>query len=254
MASYFALISVIDSEIGLVLDQLEESGELDNTVVFYTADHGDFAGEHGLMLKNLGIYDSIQRIPFILSWPGGPQGITCDKIVESVDWYTTLCSLCGINQPEGRDGTDLVSVVAGDNDGRDAAFCEWEWPNPGGRISSIRNDKYRLVFYEALPDGELYDQVNDPGELHNIWNAPEHTANRDELLLRLHAFSHDYEAVTNMQRDVHIGEQCRDTPKCLLQKQAIKWTEVLGRHPDWKTTVLSPLLINLRKEIPLTKK
>ncbi len=232
MASYFALISVIDSEIGLVLDQLEESGELDSTVVFYTADHGDFAGEHGLMLKNLGIYDSIQRIPFILSWPGGPHGITCDKTVESVDWYTTLCSLCGIDQPEGRDGTDLVPVVAGNHDGRDAAFCEWEWPNPGGRISSIRNDKYRLVSYEALPDGELYDQVNDPGEIHNLWNAPEHTANRDELLLRLHAFSHDYEAVTNMQRDVRIGEQCRDTPKCLIQKQAIKWTEVLRRHPE----------------------
>jgi choline-sulfatase/uncharacterized sulfatase len=59
IASYYALITVIDMEIGRVLDKLQEMGELDNTVIVYVADHGDFAGEHGLFHKNLGIYDSI---------------------------------------------------------------------------------------------------------------------------------------------------------------------------------------------------
>ena len=101
LASYYALITAIDSEIGRVLNRLDEMGELDNTVVFYTADHGDFAGDHGLFHKNFGIYESIQRVPFLLSWPGGPQGATSDELVESVDWYPTLCALCDVPMPRG---------------------------------------------------------------------------------------------------------------------------------------------------------
>ena len=93
LASYYALITAIDSEIGRVLDYLDEVGELENTIVLYCADHGDFAGDHGLFHKNFGIYDSIHRIPFVLRYPGGPSGTRCDAIVESVDWYPTLCRL-----------------------------------------------------------------------------------------------------------------------------------------------------------------
>ncbi|MBI4977393.1 MAG: sulfatase-like hydrolase/transferase [Spirochaetes bacterium] len=112
LASYYALITAIDGEIGRVLDHLTESGDIENTIIFYTADHGDFAGEHGLFHKNFGIYESIHRIPFLLSRPGGPRGGRFDGLVESVDLYPTLCELAGIPLPAGRDGTPLSALMA----------------------------------------------------------------------------------------------------------------------------------------------
>ncbi len=79
---YYALITSIDAQIGRVVDYLRETGELENTVIVYVADHGDFAGEHGLTYKNMGIYESIQRIPFLLSYPGGPCGCAVGELVE----------------------------------------------------------------------------------------------------------------------------------------------------------------------------
>ncbi len=83
LAYHFALVTVIDMEIGRVLDHLRETGELENTIVVYTADHGDFAGDHGIADKNMGIYESIHRVPWMISYPGCPQGQTRDAIIES---------------------------------------------------------------------------------------------------------------------------------------------------------------------------
>ena len=70
LAKYYTLITIIDEEIGRVISYLEKEGEMENTIIIYTSDHGDFAGEHGLIHKNFGIYESIHRIPFIVYYPG----------------------------------------------------------------------------------------------------------------------------------------------------------------------------------------
>ena len=186
LASYYALISCIDDEIGRVLDQLEQTGDLDNTIVFYTADHGDFAGEHGLFHKNFGIYDSIHRIPFLLNWPGGPEGVGCEEIVESVDWYPTVCALCGVPVPDGREGSNLLPVVGGEAAWKEAAFCEW------GHCSAVRTAHHRLVFYRDSGEGELYDHRDDPGEAANRWSDPDYQSVKVELLQRLLSFTMHY--------------------------------------------------------------
>ena len=184
LASYYALISVIDMEIGRVLDFLEKSGQLDNTVIFYTADHGDFAGEHGLFHKNLGIYDSIHRIPFLLAWPGGPRATVAQQPVEAVDWYPTLCRLCNIPAPEDIDGQSLVPL--GQEAPKDAVFCEWD------NCSAIRTNDWRLVLYRNTTEGELYDLRNDPGETCNRWDRPDLLPLRLSLVERLLRFSLGY--------------------------------------------------------------
>ena len=142
LTHYYALVTIIDEEIGRVIEHLREQGELDDTVIVYVADHGDFAGDHGLMQKNFGIYESIHRVPFILAYPGCPAGREVAELVESVDLYPTLCGLMDLDVPEGIEGRSLVPVIEGEEPGKDAAICEWSWtrrrsispsPRPGPR-------------------------------------------------------------------------------------------------------------------------
>lgn len=222
LASYYALISVIDMEIGRVLDKLEQMGELENTIIFYTADHGDFAGEHGLFHKNLGIYESIQNIPFLLSWPEGPKGVKCSELTESVDLYPTLCSLCNIPLPEGREGSSLLPVALGQSKGKDAAFCEYSMG--GNRISAIRTDFYRLVYYAGSKDGELYDHRNDSGETKNLWNSMEYREVRLELIEKLLGFTMGHSVITDALYDSKIGHELRYSPVKLLHKNGRYWS------------------------------
>jgi len=226
LASYYALITVIDMEIGRVLDHLEQAGELDNTVVFYTADHGDFAGEHGLFHKNLGLYESIHRVPFLLSWPGGPRGVRRDGIVESVDLYPTLCELCDVPMPEGREGVSLTRVATGESPGKDAAFCEWEWGKAGGKFSAIRTPEFRLVFYGRGRGGELYDRRTDPGEVQNLWDDASCTDAKIALLERLLAFTLDYGTETNGGTDRERDYRERYSPAVQLLRHRSAWSSL----------------------------
>lgn len=226
LASYFALISVIDGEIGRVLDWLEKTGELENTVIVYTADHGDFAGEHGLFHKNLGIYDSIHRIPFLLSWPGGPQGKVCDELIEAVDLFPTLSDLCRVPLPEICEGESVAPVATGQAPGKDAAFCEWDCPDLNRRVGAIRTRRYRLVFYGGPEGGELYDHQSDPGETRNVYNDPDYAATRQNLTDRLLAFTMGYATRLSIADDRKKREEHRYAPTPLLHKHKRYWSDL----------------------------
>jgi len=224
LASYYALITLIDMEIGRVLDLLEEAGDLDNTVIVYTADHGDFAGEHGLFHKNFGIYDAVQRIPFLLSWPGGLRGTRCEGLVESVDLFPTLCELCDVPIPENREGASMVPMAQGERAGKDAVFCEWDWWRLRRKVSAIRTPQHRLVFYGGEEGGELYDHAADPGETRNLWDAPGYVSERLQLLERLLAFTLKYSAETDSSRDRRLAQLHRYSPVKQLHKRSNSWS------------------------------
>lgn len=229
MASYFALISVIDMEIGRVLDQLEKQGELENTVILYTSDHGDFAGEHGLSGKNFGILDSIQRIPFVLSWPGGPQGAQTEEIFESVDWYPTVCELCNVPIPRGVDGKSIVPVLLEKEKGKEAAFCE-----TGTSSSSICTKKFRLVYYAKEEEGELYDLTQDPGEINNLWNNKNYFEIRMKLLEQLLAFTMQYRKSSNHQTDMKYFKENELTASLMVQFGKVYWSDLMDLKENTK--------------------
>jgi arylsulfatase A-like enzyme len=226
LAHYFALISVIDMEIGRILHWLEENDLLDNTIIVYTADHGDFAGDHGLCFKNIGIYESIHRIPFLLAYPGGPRGVERDGIIESVDLLPTLCELADVPLPGELDGRSLLSVAAGESPGRDRAICEWDFPAPQRRVNAIRTRRHRLVYHGHELGGELYDHETDPHEMHNCWEEPAYAGVRMELLERLFDEVNRYQRKSDFDRDARLQEENFYTPTRLLHKRWGKWSEI----------------------------
>ena len=95
---------------------LAELGEgiLDSTIIVCTADHGDFAGEHGLIWKNLGFYEAVHRIPLLIRYPGSvPSGLKFDGFVENIDIMPSLCGMVGCVTPPGIDGRSFASSLTG---------------------------------------------------------------------------------------------------------------------------------------------
>ena len=226
LAYHFALVTVIDMEIGRVLDWLREQGELDNTIIVYAADHGDFAGDHGVCDKNIGIYESIHRIPFLLSYPGGPRAAKSDAIIESVDLFPTLCELACVPAPEGMDGRSFVPEAEGRGEGKPQAICEWDFPAPQQRVNALRTARYRLVYYSHELGGELYDHETDPYEMHNRWDDPAYRDARLELLELLYDQVNRYSRKSDFDSDAARHAEDRFTATELIQKNCRKWSEV----------------------------
>ncbi len=227
LAYHFALVTTIDMEIGRVLDWLEESGELDNTVIVYTADHGDFAGDHGICDKNIGIYESIHRIPFLLRYPGGPRGVVREGIIESVDLLPTLCELADAPAPEGIDGRSVLPLAEGRGEGKPEAICEWDFPPPQRRVLAIRTERFRLVYYSRELGGELYDHETDPYEMRNLWSDPAYQAVRLELLERLLDRVKFFSCKSDYDTDAQRAREERFTLRALVQKKCRKWSELM---------------------------
>jgi arylsulfatase A-like enzyme len=232
LAYYYTLITLIDHQIGRVLELLAETGDLDNTVICYVADHGDFAGDHGLILKNLGIYESIHRVPFLLQWPGGPRGAVRDELVEMVDLYPTLLEAAGLSSeaPRHLEGVSRVDLARGEAGGAEAVVCEYDFGERQPYSLAVRTRRHRLVAYpwQAQEIGELYDRQDDPGELRNLWHSPSHRDVR--LKLTELALSH----VSRYRRRWSIGDdgelaKVDNSPRRLLQQRGVSWSSLHGK-------------------------
>ena len=185
LAYYYALITLIDENVGKVLRALKEEGIRDDTLIVFSADHGDFAGEHGVMDKNVGIYESIQRIPMVMNYPRRfASGLVREDLVESVDVAPTIIETLGIPVPETMEGQSLLGSALADGPevDRDAVFCEWE------HVRSVRTRRWRLNHYVVTGEGELYDRDNDPGETTNLYDDPAYRDVRFELTRKLMDF------------------------------------------------------------------
>ncbi len=230
LAAYYTLITIIDAEIGKVIKLLENRGLLENTIIVYTADHGDFAGDHGLYSKNLGIYESVHRIPFLIKYPQCPENAVVDEaIIESVDLYPSLCQLCGLELPEHLEGTSFMSVIEGNKSGKEYSIAEWDWTSPYKRINAIRTADFRLVFFGGKEGGELYHNGKDPGELNNLWNDPGYVEIKLQVLEKLFAEVMKFKPRTTMDDDKQNFEANKNTSTLLIHKQYKKWSDIKDR-------------------------
>lgn len=169
----FACIENVDNQIGRVIAKLKEMGELDNTIVIFTADHGMSVGRHGLMGKQ-NLYEHTWRVPYIVAGPGVKQGHASGNIYL-LDTLATICDLAGIEAPETNEGDSFKSVLMGEKQTvRDVLYgCYCGGTKPGMR--SVRKGDWKLIKYETL-DGKVKET-----QLFNLAENP------DELLAEHHA-------------------------------------------------------------------
>ncbi len=164
--TYAELVSLVDAHIGQVLDALDANPELKrNTIIVFTADHGEMQGAHHAMTKSLP-YEECQRVPFLFAGPGIPAGkqITSTTVNNGVDLLPTLCELTGIEAPADADGVSLASAIRGTGKvSREGVIIESET-----FVSAVQGD-YKYTLFDG--DGRhemLFDLRNDPGEKVNI--------------------------------------------------------------------------------------
>lgn len=173
---YYAIIAELDHHIGRVLDALEASGRADDTLVIYSADHGDFCGGHGMMDKHFCMYDDVLRVPLILRNPGRiPAGGTCDSFASSnIDINRTVLSAAGAEIPKTCAGNDL-SRMASDPayQPRPVAYAQYFGTESGAwSCRMIREKRFKYVYHPTGDCDEFYDLKNDPGERLNRINDP----------------------------------------------------------------------------------
>ena len=194
VAAYYAMIELIDDQVGRVLAALEETGQRENTMIVFHSDHGEMLGDHGIMMKGPYFFDCAVRVPLIVSWPGRfKPGLRSDALVELIDLPPTILEACGEPVPDRMQGRSLMPILTGEADPaehRDHVYCEYYNAMPGHDRSAhgtmYRDRRYKICVYHgrARGEGELYDLANDPDEFHNLWNSPEHADLKLDLILR----------------------------------------------------------------------
>ncbi len=193
LAKYWAQIDLIDENIGRIMQVLEETGQLDNTLIIYTSDHGDMVGDHGLVRKGCRFYEGLVRVPLIFWYPGKTkQNLQSDALVELIDIFPTIMDITGLPVHDRVQGKSLLPIMTGEKDpGHHKDFVRSEFYDtiePRGRHNfsfgtMLRTERYKLVLYHGHPmGGELFDMENDPDEFHNLWDDPEYRDIRFELM------------------------------------------------------------------------
>lgn len=181
---YFACNENIDIQVGRVLDKLEEMGELDNTYIFYTADHGIAIGRHGLEGKQ-NLYEHTYRVPYIVKGPGIKPGSRATGNIYLLDTLATLCDLAGIPAPKTNEGISFKPVLMGEKDKvRDVLYGAYSGGTKPG-IRCVKKGDWKLIKYDVL-DGavretQMFNLKENPYEL-----LPEHADTAVEKLSGVH--------------------------------------------------------------------
>lgn len=190
-AAYYAMIKLIDDQLGRLLDLLDETGQRENTIIIFTSDHGETLGDHGLIQKGCRFYEGLVRVPLIWSWPGHfASGVRSDALVELTDIAPTLLELAGQSVPDYMQGRSLLPILTSQQSldhHRDFVRCEYydALGNADHTYATMyRDQQYKLVVYHGHGLGELYDLIADPEEFHDLWDNKEYQTIKLELMQR----------------------------------------------------------------------
>ncbi|MBS1825005.1 MAG: sulfatase-like hydrolase/transferase [Acidobacteria bacterium] len=173
-AAYFGLITELDGLIGEVMDELDRSGQAENTLVIYTSDHGEMLGEHGLWLKNV-LLDGAARVPLIMAGPGVGKGKTVETPVSHADMVATMLEAGGAERTRELRGHSLLN-------GSHPGYAYAESHSEGNATGSflIRKEHWKYLYFTG-DEPLLFDLKNDPGEFRNLAKDKQHEGVRKEL-------------------------------------------------------------------------
>ncbi|MSP13212.1 MAG: DUF4976 domain-containing protein [Chloroflexi bacterium] len=201
---YYGLITYMDDKVGRLLAALAETGQRENTLVIYTSDHGEMAGEHGMWRKS-NFYEQSVRVPLTVSWPGHLPAGHIPQTVSLVDLVATVLDITGAPQVGPLDGDSLWPLLRGQSDGwKDTAFAEYLAHGVAGPMAMLRQGRYKLNYSLGDPP-ELYDLAADPGEFHDLGQDGAHAAVVEELIRQLLAHWDPFE----LEKQVRQSQQDR---------------------------------------------
>ena len=176
---YCETLLSVDESIGRVIKYLESNNLAEESLVMYMGDNGFVFGEHGLIDKRH-MYEESMRVPFLAWCPGMIEpGSVIEELIQNIDIAPTVMDVAGLNTPERMDGQSFLPILQGKKTPwRDSAFYEYYWERNFPHTPTthgVRTNRYKYIHYHGIWDiDELYDLRNDPEEMNNLIDSPEH--------------------------------------------------------------------------------
>jgi arylsulfatase A-like enzyme len=189
----YGTIKMIDDNVGRILTTLEKTGLSENTMIIFTSDHGDYCGDHGLVLKGPAHFRSVINMPLIWRIPGKTKSRITNSLVSTVDLPKTILNLLNIKKkliPENLQGFDISNIIEDtSNKNRQHLVIEHDEEIAKDKVFRLRTlitEKHRLTLYDGYDDfGDIFNYVTDPAEINNLWDTDKELKNRlVEKLLR----------------------------------------------------------------------
>jgi arylsulfatase len=185
-AHYFANVTMIDEQVGEIIDRLEKRGVLDNTVIIFTSDHGDCLNDHGHSQK-WNMFEQSVHVPVLIWWPGKvPAGKEVSDLVSLFDFGPTIREYAGVELPDWMEARSLADVLSDmRDDPRERVFAEHSNDailTGTDFMTMIHEGDWKLVHFVDCDEGQLFNLASDPDERDNLWDQPKHEAKRQDLI------------------------------------------------------------------------
>jgi len=222
--AYYGLVTYMDDKVGGLLTALEETGQLDNTVVVFTSDHGDMLCEKEMVQKRC-FYEWSCRVPFIVRFPDKwKAGTTYEHPVSLLDLLPTFCDLAGTEASLPHDGDSLLPLL--DHHPWDGFIFAQAHEAVGAPCIMVRQGQYKYNYIHGY-DPQFFDLTADPGEWHNLAGSTDHT--ETEARLRGLVLDHfDPEAIARDNLDsLYRRELINET----MQKNGVYWDHATDFNP-----------------------
>ncbi len=216
--TYLGAITLIDKHIGRILDTLEETGQLDNTIIFFMSDHGEMLGDRGAFQKHVP-YEGSAHIPLLASGPGFESGKKTQTPATTWDVSATILAAAGVEVPEDHPlvGSDMREVAKAEN----RVVCYHHALGNGRYVAAVDN-RYKFVHWLSGGEEELYDLDNDPWEQQNLIEDAAHQDAASKLREAAVAFERDHGVAENVKDGVFVDLDFKPA-----------WEEFCSFHPFW---------------------
>lgn len=192
---YLRCIASVDDNIGRMLDHLESTGEIDNTIVVYASDQGFYLGEHGWYDKRW-MFEESFRMPLVMSWPARIKpGTRIERLVQNIDYAPTFLEAAGVEPPADMQGDSLWPLFDKKNpDWRDTLYYHYyeEGEHNVAPHDGVRTARYKLMHFLKKDTWQLIDLEKDPTELRSVWDDPAYNDIREMMLARYHALRKEF--------------------------------------------------------------
>jgi len=180
MALTAGMISMIDDQVGRVIEALKATDEYENTVIIYNSDHGDYLGDFNLLLKGALPFRSVTQVPMLWSDPQDRVPGESKTLASTIDIGASILSRAGLQPYHGMQGRSFMPTITDNEIHRDELLVEYNDSaarlgfNHAARMRTLLTTQWRYTIYAGEAWGELYDLIQDPNETNNLWDNEKH--------------------------------------------------------------------------------